>query len=88
MKKNYFYIAAGLVLVYWYMKNQKAKQPVEKLAVDSGGSQSAVTVEPESFPLLISPSEQQQINEFTPETVSRGNGKNVSVRYIAGTHYI
>jgi small neutral amino acid transporter SnatA (MarC family) len=88
MKKNYFYIAAGLVLVYWYMKEQKAKQPVEKLAVNSEGSQSAVTVEPENFPLLISPSEQQQINEFSKETISRGDNKNVSVRYIAGTHYI
>lgn len=88
MKKNYFYIAAGLVLVYWYMKNQKAKQPIDKLAVDQQGSQAAANVEAENFPLLISPSEQQQINEFTPETISRGDNKGVSVRYIAGTHYI
>jgi hypothetical protein len=88
MKKNYFYIAAGLVLVYWYMKNQKAKQPINKLAVDQQGSQAAANVEAENFPLLISPSVQQDINQYTPETISRGNGTNVSVRYIAGTHYI
>ena len=88
MKKNYFYIAAGLVLVYWYMKNQKAKQPIDKLAVDQQGSQAAANVEAENFPLLVSPSVQQDINQYTPETISRGNGRNVSVRYIAGTHYI
>jgi hypothetical protein len=70
-------------LVY---EKPKAKQPVEKLAVDQSGQ--AATAEPEKFNLLISPSEQQQINEFTPETISRGDNKNISVRYIAGTHYI
>lgn len=89
MKKQYYYIAGGLLLVYWFLKNQKAKQPVEKLATDTQGGRSIEEVQTvESEPLLISPSLQQEINQYTPGTAT--NGQNITVRYIAGTkkHYI
>jgi hypothetical protein len=95
MKKNYLLIGAGLLLVYWFLKNKKAQQPELKTASDdmknvlnngSNTSVQAAAVDVET-PLLISPSQQQTINEFKPG--KNDNGKNnITVRYIAGTHYI
>lgn len=89
MKKNYYIVGAGLLLLYLFLKNKKAKQPIEQLATDQNtqAAQDVATVE--SFePLLVSPSQQQQINQYTPGMNDRG--QNITVRYVAGMkkHYI
>lgn len=86
MKKNYLIIGAGLLLVYWYLKNQKAKQPENVQATDGVDSITSMAVQNEEIPLLVSPSQQQTINEFKPG--KNDNGKGITVRYVAGTHYI
>lgn len=99
MKKNYYIVGAGLLLLYLFLKSKKGKQPAEKVATDatSGAAQNIATFE-SSEPLLISPSIQQDINEGTIDNnrfnrFNQGindNGQNITVRYIAGNkkHYI
>lgn len=80
MKKNYYIVGAGLLLLYLFLKNKKGKQPELKTASD--GSSSVLTnggietvrsavVETET-PLLISPSIQQDINQGIYEGVFEG----------------
>ena len=83
MKKNYVIIGAGLLLLYWYLKNQKAKKPTEQLTTDKS---LAANVTAQTENLLISPSLQQDINEYTPEMKTKGSV--ISVKYVAGVHYI
>lgn len=80
MKKNYYIVGAGLLLLYLFLKNKKGKQPELKTASDgsnnvltNGGKETvtAAVVETES-PLLISPSIQQDINQGIYEGVFEG----------------
>lgn len=81
MKKNYYIVGAGLLLLYLFLKNKKGKQPELKTASDgsssvltNGGKEivtAAAVVETES-PLLISPSIQQDINQGIYEGVFEG----------------
>lgn len=77
-------ITGGLLLLYWLIKSAKQKQSVtpEKTANFKENNGLMVSA---SAPLLVSPSEQQTINEFTPD---KNFNDRITVRYIAGSHYI